>query len=370
MARDFMQLKVNAWQDDDWTALTLEQQAVYLMLSSQATTNLAGVLDYLPGRFSRLSAGTTPAHIRRIINDLEHAGMVFVDEDTEELLIRAYVRVSEAWKMPNCAKSIATIAAQTMSRKLQAVLLYELQRVLAETAAEGKWESSRKALAGAVHSLESAGIEPWNKGNNNPSVNPSPKGYVKGYVNPSAGGDIDGDTEGTPNPSPNPSAKGSPNPRGVNVDVDVDVNGDVYDRAREKNTPAEPALISAQAAAGGGVKEEQPDSKDGDPAPASKRRRPARPLPDDWEPTDKHHDYAAQRGIDIDQAAEAFRAHAEANDRRQVNWDASFRLWLANSRPTTTRPGTTRAHNKETSNLAVLADFVTTAEQQQMRGLS
>lgn len=63
MARDFMQLKVNAWQDDDWTALTLEQQAVYLMLSSQATTNLAGVLDYLPGRLSRLSAGTTPAHI-------------------------------------------------------------------------------------------------------------------------------------------------------------------------------------------------------------------------------------------------------------------------------------------------------------------
>jgi len=69
---------------------------------------------------------------------------------------------------------------------------------------------------------------------------------------------------------------------------------------------------------------------------ASKSKKPssrAAPLPDAWHPTEKHRDLARQRGVDIDLAADKFRAHAESVGRTQKNWNASFRLWLLNEKP-------------------------------------
>lgn len=74
-------------------------------------------------------------------------------------------------------------------------------------------------------------------------------------------------------------------------------------------------------------------------APATKpstrsRKRPATRLSEDWKPSEKHwqkrHD-----GIDVEREAAKFRLHAEANDRRQANWNAAFSQWLLNARPTT-----------------------------------
>lgn len=73
------------------------------------------------------------------------------------------------------------------------------------------------------------------------------------------------------------------------------------------------------------------------PAPAAKktstsRKRPATRLPDDWKPTEKHWE-KRHDGIDIQREVQAFRLHAEANDRRQANWNAAFSQWLLNARP-------------------------------------
>lgn len=38
-----------------------------------------------------------------------------------------------------------------------------------------------------------------------------------------------------------------------------------------------------------------------------------------------------ENNIDVDHEAAQFRAHAEANDRRQQKWDAAFRQWLGNA---------------------------------------
>ncbi len=73
------------------------------------------------------------------------------------------------------------------------------------------------------------------------------------------------------------------------------------------------------------------------PAPAGSRRKPERPLPDGWEPNDAHRANAAERGIDVAREAEAFRNHAQANDRRARDWDAAFRTWLSRARPSIAR---------------------------------
>ena len=63
------------------------------------------------------------------------------------------------------------------------------------------------------------------------------------------------------------------------------------------------------------------------------RRKPERPLPEDWKPTAKHAALASERGVDLSSEAFRFRAHAAANDRRQRDWDAAFAMWLSKARP-------------------------------------
>ena len=65
----------------------------------------------------------------------------------------------------------------------------------------------------------------------------------------------------------------------------------------------------------------------------AKRKRPARPLPDDWQPTDEHRKRAAELGVDVDFEATQFRNYAIANDRRYVVWNSAFANWLGNARP-------------------------------------
>jgi hypothetical protein len=60
------------------------------------------------------------------------------------------------------------------------------------------------------------------------------------------------------------------------------------------------------------------------------------PLPADWKPSTVAREYCAKNGIDVELEAETFRAHAEANAREVVVWDAAFRQWLLKARPSQT----------------------------------
>ena len=61
-------------------------------------------------------------------------------------------------------------------------------------------------------------------------------------------------------------------------------------------------------------------------------RSPERPLGQDWQPNDRHHDYARKHNLDLDREAFRFRHHAAANDRRQRDWNAAFSSWLDKAR--------------------------------------
>lgn len=68
-----------------------------------------------------------------------------------------------------------------------------------------------------------------------------------------------------------------------------------------------------------------------EPSMTRGRKRSAKPLPDDWQPNAGHAEQARLLGVDLAFQVEQFRNHAEANDRRQVRWDAAFRQWLNNA---------------------------------------
>lgn len=187
MAREFAQIRLTIWGDQDYTSLNLEQQALYKMLASQSTINLAGVLDFLPTRLARLANGLTAAKVTKLVKELEARNFVFLDEDTEEVLVRSMIRVSGAWKSPTSAKSIVANVEQTLSVKLKSILLSELQRVIAEAEAEGKWDQAATHLRGVTEVLTRAGIHPWRRGSGGGNAYP--------HTSPNAGG-MPGEGEG------------------------------------------------------------------------------------------------------------------------------------------------------------------------------
>lgn len=92
MARAHAHIITAIWSDPDWTALDANAQRTYLLLLSQPKLSLVGLLDMLPSRWARLAGDTTPGTIRQALDDLEHAGFVLVDHNTDELVIRTFVR--------------------------------------------------------------------------------------------------------------------------------------------------------------------------------------------------------------------------------------------------------------------------------------
>ena len=67
-------------------------------------------------------------------------------------------------------------------------------------------------------------------------------------------------------------------------------------------------------------------AKEKPPYRGAKRKRR---LPDDWGPSGTHATKASELGLDVESEAERFRLHTQANGRTQLDWDASFRLWLS-----------------------------------------
>lgn len=120
MARKEARLHVSIWRDTDFTALRASTQRVYLMLLSQPTINLLGVQSLALRRWAGSAPDTTIEDIEDAIRELEEAGMVVVDWETEEVLVRSFVRYDGVWSSPKTRGAAldrrSTILSETVLR--------------------------------------------------------------------------------------------------------------------------------------------------------------------------------------------------------------------------------------------------------------
>ena len=97
---------------------------------------------------------------------------------------------------------------------------------------------------------------------------------------------------------------------------------------RENRSTAFPS--SGKSAPKKNISLEDHSSEDIGPSKPSKRKASASPLPESWSPSEANVAFATANTIDLKHEVGQFRAHAEAADKRQANWDAAFRLWMGN----------------------------------------
>lgn len=201
MARSHFQMKLTIWDDDDFLDLTPLEQHLYVVLNSHRSLSNCGVADWRPNRLVTRARTWTEEQARDAAAVLIERLFVLVDEDTEEVLVRSWVRHDGLMKQPKMATAMAAAYGEVASRALRGVIIHELLRLREEEPDLKGW-GSEKAL------------ELLSKPSVDPSTYPLGKGLVRGSVYPSVKGKPTpigkGPVKGSPTPSPTPAPSPAP----------------------------------------------------------------------------------------------------------------------------------------------------------------
>lgn len=117
------------WADEDWRSLGLGAQHLYMLILSHPTLTYAGVADWRAGRLAAMTTQNTAERVRSSAAELEGAGFVLVDEETEEILIRSFIKHDGLLKQPKLSVSMANAYAGVASQMIREVIAFELQKL-------------------------------------------------------------------------------------------------------------------------------------------------------------------------------------------------------------------------------------------------
>jgi hypothetical protein len=117
------------WADEDFTALTEAAQRAYMLALSQPGLNYCGVVPFTLKRWANLAADSTIPKLHKAFTALQAGRFVVVDEDSEELLFRTFVKHDGILESPNICKASAKAFPTIHSRLLRGVFLAELHRL-------------------------------------------------------------------------------------------------------------------------------------------------------------------------------------------------------------------------------------------------
>lgn len=115
----YVKLLRSIWRDDDFRALPASTQRLYMLLLSQPDVSYCGVLPFTPQRWGLLAGDTDADSVRTDIHRLTDADFVVVDDQTEELLIRSYVKYDEGYKVPNIRTALLRSVDEVLSVPLR-----------------------------------------------------------------------------------------------------------------------------------------------------------------------------------------------------------------------------------------------------------
>lgn len=131
------------WADDDWRDLTPAAQHLYMVLLSHPTLTYAGVADWRPGRIASLSRGWAASDVLEAAVELEQAHFILVDHDSEEVLIRSFVKHDGLMKQPKLAVAMANAYAAVASASIRQVVAFEVQKLHSREPNLSAWEAAQ-----------------------------------------------------------------------------------------------------------------------------------------------------------------------------------------------------------------------------------
>lgn len=158
---EYGKLLSRIWLDPQFTALDARPQQVYCLLISYSTRNLAGVLPLTLKRWAKATADATADILTDALCVLVDRNFVAIDWDTEEVLVRTYIRNDEVFKQPNLMTAARKFALQIESQGLRWVLHDELLRLPSHKDAEKTEQVANLLVDGLTRTLPKPFREPF-----------------------------------------------------------------------------------------------------------------------------------------------------------------------------------------------------------------
>ena len=282
MPRDRATIFTAIWSDADFRSLTSAEQRLYFLLNTHSTLSYAGVADWRPGRLAKTCSDMTADDVRATGSALQAKRFIFIDDESEEVLVRSYIRHDGVLNHPKLSISFVNAYAAVASPEIQGILVHELNRLRDEYP---EWRAFAESRVLSILKQPRLSIDEATNGSpiNTATVAPEPLGEPMGQPLGQPMG------QGLGQPLEQPLGFGLPT--------------------------ATTTTTSSSETRGGGS-----------------RRRPETALPHGWRPNSKHAEKARELGLDLNEQSQAFRFHAESHDRRLRNWDAGFNQWLAKAK--------------------------------------
>lgn len=207
MARTYAQVKTAIWGEDHFRELSGDAQLLYFMLKTAPELSYCGVTDWRPSRIAPNTSDWTPERVLWAGLELHKGLFIVVDDATEEVMIRTFVKHDGFMESPNIASAMVRQYASIASKHLRGVLIHELIR-LHESEPDLKGWKKAAVLLG------------------NPSVNPSinPSGWGSGNPSELVQGTVTGTLRLTPPSLPTPSSLSLSPSVGVDASADDDLD--------------------------------------------------------------------------------------------------------------------------------------------------
>ena len=139
MARDHARIQTAIWDNPDWLKLDQGAQHTYWMLTSSKNVSYAGVVDYVPGRWTGLAKGLTETKLRASVRVLERGKFVVIDRKTHELLIRSFIRHDKILARRNMGHACGRALGLVHSEALRGAILHEMARLWVENKSLDGW---------------------------------------------------------------------------------------------------------------------------------------------------------------------------------------------------------------------------------------
>lgn len=132
MARDHGRIRWAMWNDPDFRDLDEDAQRLFMLALTQPGLSYTGVVPFTLRRWSQLARNSTIPKLRKAVTTLEKARYVVVDEDTEEFLIRSFIRHDGLLNSPNICRAMVKDFPAVGSPLLRAVIVCEIYRLATE----------------------------------------------------------------------------------------------------------------------------------------------------------------------------------------------------------------------------------------------
>lgn len=143
MAREYAKLSMSLLGDPGWRQLDPRAQHLYVTLLAHSELNYAGVTDWRPNRLMVLARDWTPRDFYLGAVDLADQGWIVIDDQTEEVLIRSFLRNDGILKQPRLAVTMTKAYAAVSSELLRACIVFELLRLQSDHPELGCWKDDR-----------------------------------------------------------------------------------------------------------------------------------------------------------------------------------------------------------------------------------